>query len=144
MEVAEQFEGSAKAIMTTSSQVLVVDDSDHMRILVSRLLKQRGFEHVEMAVNGKLGLESVKTHRPDLVFLDAVMPEMGGLEVLREIKKESPGTVVVIMSSISAREEILQFKEAGADHYLLKPFETGKFDEALKKITALLDSHKKE
>jgi two-component system chemotaxis response regulator CheY len=133
-----------KAIMTGSYRVLVVDDSDHMRILLSRLLKQRGFELVETAVNGKLGLEMAKTKRPDLVFLDAVMPEMGGLEVLREIKKESPGTVVVIMSSISAREEILQFKEAGADHYLLKPFETEKFDEVLKKIMETLDHHRKE
>ncbi len=130
--------------MSTTSRVLVVDDSDHMRILILRLLKQRGFEHVETAVNGKVGLEKARANRPDLVFLDAVMPEMGGLEVLREIKKESPGTVVVVMSSISAREEILQFKEAGADHYLLKPFETEKFDEALKKIIETLDSHKKE
>jgi DNA-binding NarL/FixJ family response regulator len=57
------------------------------------------------------------------------------------VKKEYPSTVVVIMSSISAREEIVQFREAGADFYLLKPFVTDKFDRAVDKALAILKSH---
>jgi CheY-like chemotaxis protein len=67
---------------------------------------------------------------------------MGGLEVLQSVKKDSPGIIIVMMSSISAREEILQFKEAGADAYLLKPFEDQKFDEVLEKALTLLKSKK--
>jgi two-component system chemotaxis response regulator CheY len=128
--------------MSTAFKVLVVDDSDHVRILVSRLLKQREFLNIETAANGKLALEKVKSFRPDIIFLDAIMPEMGGLEVLQSVKRISPGTIVAMMSSISARDEVLQFKEAGADLYLLKPFEAGKFDELVDKVLALLKDRK--
>lgn len=128
--------------MQKTYRVLVVDDSDHVRILVSKRLKQRDFLEVDVVANGKVALEKVKTFRPDIIFLDAVMPEMGGLEVLQSVKKDSPGIIVVMMSSISAREEILQFKEAGADSYLLKPFEDQTFDEALEKVLTLLKARK--
>jgi CheY-like chemotaxis protein len=130
--------------MSTNYRVLVVDDSDHVRILVSKRLKQREFSQIETAPNGRVALEKVKTFRPDIIFLDAIMPEMGGLEVLQSVKKDSPGIIVVMMSSISAREEILQFKEAGADSYILKPFENDKFDEVLNKILTLLNGKKEE
>lgn len=128
--------------MQTSHRVLVVDDSDHMRILVSRLLKQRGFQEIDTAVNGKVALEKVKTSHPDIIFLDAVMPEIGGRAVLSEVKKEHPDIVVVIMSSISACEEIVQFRDAGADFYLLKPFESDKFGEVIEKVLAIVQAHK--
>lgn len=128
--------------MSNTHRVLVVDDSDHVRILVSKLLQRRDFLHIETAANGKVGLEKVKAFRPDVIFLDAIMPEMGGLEVLQSVKKDSPGIIVVMMSSISAREEILQFKEAGADLYLLKPFEAQKFDEALDRVLTLMKGQK--
>jgi CheY-like chemotaxis protein len=128
--------------MQIQYRVLVVDDSDHVRILVSKRLKQRGFQEIETAPDGKIALEKVKSFRPDMIFLDAIMPEMGGMEVLQSVKKEYPGIIVVMMSSISAREEILQFKEAGADSYILKPFENEKFDEVLEKVLTLLGGRK--
>jgi CheY-like chemotaxis protein len=128
--------------MSIEFRVLVVDDSDHIRILVCKRLKQRDFLEIDTAPNGKIALEKVKTFRPDVIFLDAVMPEMGGLEVLQAVKKDSPGTIVVMVSSISAREEILQFKEAGADSYLLKPFDAQKFDEILDKVLTILRGRK--
>lgn len=128
--------------MEASYRVLVVDDSDHVRILVSKRLKQRELLQVDTAPNGKIALEKVNSFHPDVIFLDAVMPEMGGLEVLQLVKKQLPGILVVMMSSISAREEILQFKQAGADHYILKPFENEKFDEVVDKILTLLKSKK--
>ncbi|MCX6142603.1 MAG: response regulator [Ignavibacteriales bacterium] len=128
--------------MQIQVRVLVVDDSDHVRILVSKLLKQRDFLEIDTAPNGKVALEKIKSFRPDIIFLDAIMPEIGGLEVLQTVKKESPGIIVVMMSSISAREEILQFKEAGVDFYILKPFETQKFDEVLDKAFTLLSGKK--
>lgn len=128
--------------MEQSFRVLVVDDSDHVRILVSKRLKQRPFLEIDAAPNGKVAMEKVSTFRPDIIFLDAIMPEMGGLEVLQSVKKNSPGIIVVMMSSISAKEEILHFKEAGADSYILKPFENEKFDEVLEKVLTLLRGRK--
>jgi CheY-like chemotaxis protein len=128
--------------MPTTYRVLVVDDSDHIRILVSMRLKRRESLEIDTAPNGKVALEKVRSFHPNIIFLDAIMPEIGGLEVLQTVKKEFPDIIVVMMSSLSAREEILQFREAGADSYILKPFETEKFDEVLEKAFTLLKSRK--
>ena len=117
---------------------LVVDDSAHSRILLLRLLQRSGITQVELAVNGAEGLQHFKSLKPDMVFLDAIMPEMDGLTALREIKQLDPESIVVMTTSLSEKEKVMQFKEAGANYYLLKPFENDKFDQTLVKILALL------
>jgi len=117
---------------------LVVDDSPHMRILLMRLLQRNGITAVQSAVNGAEGVERYRSSRPDVVFLDAIMPEKDGLTALKEIKGFDPESVVVMTTSLAEREKVLQFKEAGANYYLLKPFEDGKFIETLQKVLALL------
>ncbi len=112
---------------------LVVDDSPHSRILLLRLLQRSGLSQVELAVNGAEGIRRYKALKPDIVFLDAIMPEMDGLTALREIKNIDPGAIVVMTTSLSEKEKVLQFKDAGANYYLLKPFEDNKFDEILAK-----------
>ncbi len=121
-----------------SYSVLVIDDSPHSRILLLRLLQRSGLSRVEFAVNGAEGIQRFKALRPDIVFLDAIMPEMDGLTTLREIKKIDPGAIVVMTTSLSEKEKVMQFKDAGASYYLLKPFENEKFDEVLLKVLALL------
>jgi len=117
---------------------LVVDDSPHSRILLLRLLQRSGITRVELAVNGAEGLQRYKASKPDIVFLDAIMPEMDGLTALQEIKKIHPAAIVVMTTSLSEKEKVLQFKEAGASYYLLKPFVNEKFDETLAKVLAIL------
>ena len=129
--------------MALTLKVLVIDDSAHIRILLSKLLNSMDFETIETAENGRLGVEKAGTFKPDIVFLDGIMPEMDGLTALGEIKKNHPETLVVISSSLSERERVLQFKEAGADFYLLKPFERPKLEEIVKKALALLESRSK-
>ncbi len=123
---------------------LIIEDSTHVRILLSKLLQRQGFAKIDMAVNGVEGLEHFKAAKPDIVFLDVIMPEMDGLTALREIKKLSPSTIVVITTSLSEKEKVLKFKEAGADHYLLKPFEEKKFIEILRKAITIIEQRKKK
>jgi len=124
--------------------VLVVDDSAHSRILLLRLLQRSGLSKVELAVNGAEGIQRYKASKPDMVFLDAIMPEMDGLTALREIRQINPEAIVVMTTSLSEKEKVLQFKEAGASYYLLKPFENDKFDQTLLKILALLGQRAKK
>ncbi|HEY4611832.1 MAG TPA: response regulator [Bacteroidota bacterium] len=124
--------------MNASYSILIIDDSPHMRILLSKLLKNRGFASVEVAENGLRGLEKFKAGKTDMVFLDGVMPEMDGLTTLKEIKKIDPNAIVVITTSLSDREKVMEFKAAGANFYLLKPFEEEKFDDTLQKIVTIL------
>jgi two-component system, chemotaxis family, chemotaxis protein CheY len=123
---------------------LVVDDSPHMRILLMRLLQRSGIASVESAVNGAEGVERYKASKPDLVFLDAIMPEKDGLAALREIKSIDPESIVIMTTSLSEREKVLQFKDAGANYYLLKPFEDDKFMETLGKVITILAQRTKK
>jgi two-component system chemotaxis response regulator CheY len=129
--------------MSHPYRVLAIDDSPHIRILMTKLLKRFGFETVETAENGKAGLEKIETFKPHAIFLDGIMPEMDGLTVLRAIRERDPVTIVVITSSLSEREKVLQFKESGADFYLMKPFEEPKFQEVAQKVVNVLESRQK-
>lgn len=129
--------------MTFPYRVLAIDDSPHFRILITKLLKRFGFESVETGENGKIGLQKFDTFKPDVVFLDGIMPEMDGLTVLRSIRGKSSTAIVVVTSSLSERDKVLQFKESGADLYLMKPFEEAKFQEVAKKVVAILEGRLK-
>lgn len=129
--------------MPTGFSALAIDDSPHVRILMTKLLKRFGFEIVDTAENGKTGLQKFENSKPDVIFLDGIMPEMDGLAVLKAVKGKSPSTVVVITSSLSERDKVLQFKESGADYYLMKPFEEAKLQEVVNKVLAVLANRQK-
>ncbi len=129
--------------MSFAYRVLAIDDSPHFRILITKLLKRFGFETVETGENGRIGLQKFDSFKPDVVFLDGIMPEMDGLTVLRSIKARNPSTIVVVTSSLSERDKVLQFKESGADLYLMKPFEESKFQEIAQRAVNLLDGRQK-
>ena len=130
--------------MSFAYRVLAIDDSPHFRILITKLLKRFGFETVETGENGRIGLQKFDTFKPDVVFLDGIMPEMDGLTVLRSIKQRNAATIVVVTSSLSERDKVLQFKESGADLYLMKPFEEAKFQEVAQKVIKILDDRVKK
>jgi len=123
---------------------LVVDDSPHMRILLMRLLQRNGISSIESAVDGAEGVKRYKSSKPDIVFLDAIMPEKDGLTALQEIKILNPDSIVVMTTSLSERAKVLQFKDAGANYYLLKPFEEEKFIDTLGKVVAILAQRAKK
>ena len=106
---------------------LVVDDSPHMRILHMRLLQRNGISAIESAVEGAEGVERYKSSKPDLVFPGAIMPEKDGLTALQKIKGINPASIIIMTTSLSEREKVSQFKDAGANYYLLRPFEEETF-----------------
>jgi two-component system, chemotaxis family, chemotaxis protein CheY len=124
--------------MKRPQKILIIDDSTYIRMSATKLLKEMEFDNVDAAEDGKVGLEKFRLTHPDIVLLDGIMPELDGLTVLKEIKKERPGVIVIISSSISARETILEFKTAGADSYLLKPYEREKFNEVMTKAVSMI------
>jgi two-component system, chemotaxis family, chemotaxis protein CheY len=124
--------------MKRPQRVLVIDDSTYIRMSATKMLKEMEFDNIDMAEDGKVGLEKFRSTHPNIVLLDGVMPELDGLTVLKEIKKECPETIVIISSSISARETILEFKASGADSYLLKPYEREKFSQAITKAVSMM------
>ena len=117
-------------------RVLVVDDDDDMRALMTMLLS--GSCEVSSAADGAAGLELAKRLRPDLVVLDLLMPKMHGFEVCRRIREDADlkGTKVLISSSKSYQNDVrTTVDETGADDYIVKPFEVEEFK---RRVGALL------
>jgi CheY-like chemotaxis protein len=121
-----------------------VDDSPHLRALISSYIRKAGYTNILTASSGMEGLEQYKLSRPDIVFLDVVMPEVDGVTTLREIRSFDANATVVMTTSISSRETVLQLKEAGAYSYLLKPFEEAKFQDILQRSIAYINELRKQ
>lgn len=116
------------------ARVLVVEDDDEIADALKRSLRMEGYD-VAVTGDGDEGLSRARTFNPDLVLLDLGLPGIDGMEVarrLRDISSDVPILVVTARDAVDARVEGL---DAGADDYLVKPFER---DELLARIRALL------
>ena len=118
------------------TRFLVVDDFSTMRRIVRNLLKSLGFTHMEEAEDGIDALRLLRSGSFDFVVTDWNMPNMSGIELLREIRADYKlKTLPVLMVTAEARREnIIEAAEAGASGYVVKPFTAATLDEKLKKI----------
>lgn len=98
------------------------------------MLEHHGCQVVATASNGLEAVKKYKELKPDFVTLDLVMPQMGGIQTLVLLKKIDPEAVVIMVSSMSGKDKILECAKAGASHYILKPFEEEKVVEVLNKV----------
>jgi len=103
--------------------VLVVDDDEAVRSLVTRYLEMEGFE-VDQAASGAAAQASIAAQRPDLVVLDLVLPAEDGLDILGWLRRDGDVPVILVTSRSSEADRILGLK-LGADDYVVKPFSPG-------------------
>jgi two-component system alkaline phosphatase synthesis response regulator PhoP len=108
-------------------KILIVDDEPHIRMLIEQTLEELEDEDVEFltAENGEIALEIIQKEKPQLVFLDVMMPKMNGMEVCRKVKKELQLNDVFIVLLTAKGQELDRQKgnEVGADVYMTKPFD---------------------
>lgn len=119
--------------MTTQARILVIDDEPQMRRLLQRSLEEASYR-VLAASTGAEGRRMAETERPDVIVLDLGLPDMDGIEVLRNVRSWT-STPVLILSVRNSEETIIAALDAGADDYLTKPYRSG---EMLARIRALL------
>ena len=124
-----------------NKQVLIVDDEAHIRLLIERLLEDFEDEGVQIltAVNGNDGLKMIRSHRPDLVYLDVMMPDINGFEVCRTVKKElaMEDVYIVLLTAKGQKHDAQLGAEAGADTYMTKPFSPDALLELTERVLAL-------
>jgi len=108
-------------------KILIVDDEAHIRMLIEQTLEELEDEGVEFltADNGEAALEIIQDEKPNLVFLDVMMPKMNGMDVCRRVKKElAMNDVFVILLTAKGQElDRQRGQEVGADVYMTKPFD---------------------
>jgi DNA-binding response OmpR family regulator len=104
-------------------RILVADDNQNIRDALTYLLEDEGYELI-IARDGAEALRQVREFRPELVFLDVMMPEVNGYDVCRTIKSdpELKGTYIIILTAKGQVAEQELGKESGADQYIVKPF----------------------
>jgi two-component system, OmpR family, response regulator MprA len=117
-----------------SVRVLVVDDERAVRESLRRALVMEGYE-VEEASGGRAALDAVGSGRADVVVLDLLMPDVDGLEVCRRLRGQGDRTPVLMLTARDAVSDRVEGLEAGADDYLVKPFD---LDELIARLRALL------
>jgi two-component system, chemotaxis family, chemotaxis protein CheY len=122
------------------AKVLIVDDSKPIRDALQAILEKLNFEVVGQANDGAEALQKCRTLKPDIVTLDRIMPKMDGLEALRIIKIVAPRCLVVIVTARADKGSVMECAKAGANHYLIKPFEEEKVAEVMGQVEAKLKS----
>lgn len=115
---------------------LVVDDFSTMRRIVRNLLKELGFSNVIEAEDGVDALRKLRAESFDFVVSDWNMPNMTGIDLLREIRKDEAlkHLPVLMVTAEAKKENIIEAAQAGASGYVVKPFTSVTLDEKLKKI----------
>lgn len=131
-----QFSQGAPALDQPLRRILVVDDESRILDFVSRGLRREGFS-VDVAADGKIGLERAVGEFYDLVILDLLMPGLDGVSVLRGILARKPHQPVMVLSALSDITSKVDCLELGAEDYLAKPFS---FAELLARVHARLRS----
>jgi DNA-binding response OmpR family regulator len=119
-------------------KVLLVEDESKVANFISMGLQEEGYT-VDIAPDGRIGLQRINESPYDIILLDLMIPEIDGLELLKRIREDGVDTPVLIITAKSSKEDVVKGLDTGSDDYLTKPFS---FDELLARIRVLLRRRK--
>ena len=116
-----------------SPKVLIIEDAKYMQNLLRDIFKKNGYEITGKVDNCHEGIERYKKSKPDLVTVDIIMPDMSGVEAIKEITAFDPNAKTIVVSALGHQALIDEAMKAGAKSYVVKPFTPSKIIEAAKK-----------
>jgi two-component system chemotaxis response regulator CheY len=116
------------------ARVLIVDDAAFMRMMIKDILEKNGFEVIGEANNGVKAVEMYKKEKPDVVTMDITMPDMDGIEAVRQIKAFDASAKVIMCSAMGQQTMVMDAIRAGARDFIVKPFQADRVLEAIKKV----------
>jgi two-component system chemotaxis response regulator CheY len=117
-----------------SPTVLICDDAIFMRTMLGDILTQAGFTIVGEAETGLEAVQKYRELKPDLVTMDIVMPDMGGIDAVREIIKEDPNARILMCSAMGQQALVIEAIQAGARDFVVKPFQPSRVLEAVQRV----------
>ena len=117
------------------AKILIVDDAAYMGKVIRDTLTKNGYTDLYEAVDGKDAVEKYFEQRPDLVLMDITMPNMTGLEALKEIRSKDGNANIVMCSAMGQEAMVVEAVQAGIKDFIVKPF---KEDRLMKTVTSIL------
>lgn len=115
-------------------KILIVDDAAFMRMMIKDILNKSGYEVVGEAENGARAIEKYKELIPDLVIMDITMPEVDGIQAVKEIRKINGDSKIIMCSAMGQQAMVIESIQAGARDFIVKPFQAERVAEAVKKV----------
>lgn len=119
-----------------AKRILITDDALFMRVTLKNILSTNGYEVVGEAENGVQAVKLYEELKPDLVTMDITMPEMDGLEALKQIKAFDANAKVVMCTAMGQKNMVVEAIQSGAKDFIVKPFQPDRVLEAVGKLLA--------
>ncbi|WP_424357564.1 response regulator [Methanocella sp. MCL-LM] len=116
------------------AKIMIVDDAAFMRTLLKNILFPKGYEIAGEADNGAVAVDKYKELKPDLVTMDIVMPNVNGIEALKQIKEFDPNAKVIMCTAVGQENMVRAAIMSGAKGYIVKPFQAPKVLEEVQKV----------
>lgn len=122
--------------MSTCNRILIIDDFATMRKILASMLVKLGYSHIQEAASAKLGWDIIKNDHFDLIISDYNMPEMTGMELLKNIRQDPniKDTKFIMLTAETSMELIVESKTLGVDGYILKPFKIEIIEEKINSL----------
>jgi len=115
-------------------KILIVDDSPQIRKSLRSILEKNHYEVVGEAGSGTEAIKQYNLLSPDIIMLDIIMPQLGGIETLRMLHAINKDIKVIMVSALDSVDRVKECVRAGANYYILKPFEEEKILDTIKKV----------
>ena len=117
-----------------AKNILICDDAAFMRMMIKDILTKNGYNVAGEAENGLKAVEKYNEVKPDLVLMDITMPEMDGIQALKNIKATDPNAMIIMCSAMGQQAMVIESIQAGAKDFIVKPFQADRVLEAVKKV----------
>jgi two-component system chemotaxis response regulator CheY len=115
-------------------RILICDDAIFMRTMIADILSGAGYEVVGEAASGLQAVDRYKALKPDLVTMDIVMPDMGGIDAVRAIVAADPAARILMCSAMGQQALVVEAIQAGAKDFVVKPFQPARVLEAVQRV----------
>jgi two-component system, chemotaxis family, chemotaxis protein CheY len=116
-----------------SATIMIVDDATFMRMMLKDILTKSGFTIVGEAENGAVAVDKYMELHPNLTIMDITMPEMDGLQAVKEIRKRDSKARIIMCSAMGQQSMVIEAIQSGAKDFVVKPFQAERVVEAVTK-----------
>ena len=117
-----------------AKNIFICDDAAFMRMMIKDILTKNGYNIAGEVENGLKAVEKYNETKPDLVLMDITMPEMDGIQALKQIRAADPSACVIMCSAMGQQAMVIEAIQSGAKDFIVKPFQAERVLEAVKKV----------